>query len=477
MRKQDYLLQLISSLSSNEKRYFKLFCGIQPGDKRYLRLFDAMENMQVYNAEALSSELNLDSRQLKSDKYYLSTVLQRSLRNFEEESEGTGLYKDFLNAALLFKKNLPEFALDMIDNTIPKAEYLEAHDLLLSVLKLKQDCLLRLGRFEELDPIITAMRKWSDALIEFTELSNLCGKFQKIETGRKHATELEKLLRHPLMKKKPENLLSVRAATCWFHNMHRYYAFKEDYKKLLLLARKVAAYYEEHLQIIDISPKTYYYAYVGLLQGEVLSKNYPETEKALEKLESLLIKPSKKLTSSEIEEIRFYEKDTKAYFLRITGRHQEAIKVAEELFAAKDARTAYERYGFIFGLAISLIHLGRSKEAFDKLNELLQMNEDVRSDFQKYVRPLLIVSQLDLGNFTLVPYLIKSTKAWMKREKISNPEIELFFSLTYSIANANESKRPKAWLNLKEALEQDKLKAMNEEINLTNWLAKRLKRH
>lgn len=31
MRKQDFLIGLIAGLEPNEKRYFKMFCGLQPG--------------------------------------------------------------------------------------------------------------------------------------------------------------------------------------------------------------------------------------------------------------------------------------------------------------------------------------------------------------------------------------------------------------------------------------------------------------
>src|SRR4051812_19019237 len=79
MRKQDYLVQLIGTLSAAEKRTFKLFANAQSGDKDYLRLFDALENQQVYNTKVLARQLGMNGRQLINNKYYLNQILLRSL--------------------------------------------------------------------------------------------------------------------------------------------------------------------------------------------------------------------------------------------------------------------------------------------------------------------------------------------------------------------------------------------------------------
>ena len=101
---------------------------------------------------------------------------------------------------------------------------------------------------------------------------------------------------------------------------------------------------------------------------------------------------------------------------------------------------------------------------------------DVAADTQIFIRPMQILAHLDLGNYQLVPYLVKSAKSWMKRGKLSDPEVDLFFSLTYAIAKAPESKRKGAWVKLKEAAATQKMERINKEIHLSRWMEQKLKR-
>ncbi len=68
VRKQDHLLQLIHSLGTNEKRYFKLFARLQPGSKQHEKLFDELVKMKQYDAAYLCKKLGKSTSQLSSEK-------------------------------------------------------------------------------------------------------------------------------------------------------------------------------------------------------------------------------------------------------------------------------------------------------------------------------------------------------------------------------------------------------------------------
>src|ERR1700733_4601690 len=141
MRKQDHLVQLIGTLSPNEKRYFKLFSSIQPGDKQYLRLFDAMENKQQYDAKVLSEELDLDTRRLAENKYYLSQLLLRSIGNNEETSAEMDIYRGYIEAYALFERRLFSYALEHVEKTTAKAKQQELFLFMPNLIYMKQRCL------------------------------------------------------------------------------------------------------------------------------------------------------------------------------------------------------------------------------------------------------------------------------------------------------------------------------------------------
>ena len=64
----------------------------------------------------------------------------------------------------------------------------------------------------------------------------------------------------------------------------------------------------------------------------------------------------------------------------------------------------------------------------------------------------------------------------MKRRNITDPEVSLFVSCIYTIASSTEPNRRAAWLKLKQAADEDKLKLFNTQYHLKGWLAQMLAR-
>ncbi len=75
-----------------------------------------------------------------------------------------------------------------------------------------------------------------------------------------------------------------------------------------------------------------------------------------------------------------------------------------------------------------------------------------------------------MDNHQVVLYLIKSTRAWMKRHSIENTEIESFLSHTYAIANAPVTSRKTQWQKLKASAAKSGMDKLNKEMHLSHWL-------
>ena len=84
--KNDFVHQLVHSLTKSEKRYFKLFSQVQSGTKNYLKLFDALESLVTYDSKQLRKKLKGSPMNLSYEKKYLGKMLLKSLRNFEGEN-------------------------------------------------------------------------------------------------------------------------------------------------------------------------------------------------------------------------------------------------------------------------------------------------------------------------------------------------------------------------------------------------------
>src|SRR5579872_5328009 len=119
MRKQDYLIELIKSMSPNERRYFKLFSGLQPGEKRYMQLFDALENEESYDTKKLCKVLDVAPKRLADDKYYLTQALLKSFRNVDEFAwKHPQFYKQVIDADNLLDRGLVDLAMNLLDKSI-----------------------------------------------------------------------------------------------------------------------------------------------------------------------------------------------------------------------------------------------------------------------------------------------------------------------------------------------------------------------
>ena len=62
MKQQEYLFELVQSLSKSEKRYFKLHSNLVSGSKSYLNLFEKLESSTEYDEKKLLKRTRIDKK-------------------------------------------------------------------------------------------------------------------------------------------------------------------------------------------------------------------------------------------------------------------------------------------------------------------------------------------------------------------------------------------------------------------------------
>lgn len=125
MAKHQELFTLIKSLSRNEKRYFKLYCGGMGDGSNYLRLFNSIDKQAQYNGASLKREFAGETfaKQLHTTKNYLRVLILKSLRDFHAGISKNAELKDLLrNVEILFNKEL----FDLCKSELSRAEKLAA---------------------------------------------------------------------------------------------------------------------------------------------------------------------------------------------------------------------------------------------------------------------------------------------------------------------------------------------------------------
>ncbi|MDB5281014.1 MAG: hypothetical protein JWO06_89 [Bacteroidota bacterium] len=459
-------------MTPNEKRYFKLFSDQQPGEKRYLQLFDALESEEDFDTAGLCKLLNVKPAQLADDKYYLNQAVLKSLRNTEELPwQQPQHFKTLMNIDILLNRGTVEPALVLIEKALADARHLEIHPLIIILLNSKRRAMVSKGTLSGLNDIIEELKTATAATVEYNELLNICTECQVLDFERKDKRKISAILKHPLLQKKPEQLLSSKAASCWFNTYQQAYDLLGENDKLMDITRHMVTYYQAHRNFLDISPTGYILGHLSLAQAESIKHNHARSLELMAALKPFLNKPPQYLSPGQLENVRFYFYLVEAHVVLAIGQYQKAVSLGEELYLNKNSRVVYEQYALIYNLAVALLHTKRSKDAYDKLEELLQMGDDIRVDLQIYVRPLLILAHLDMEHFSLIPYQIKSAKSWMKRKKMSNSGLDVFFHHAYALAKTPGRQRKATWVKLKEAVENGEMKDFDDQVrSLKTWL-------
>ncbi len=121
MLKKEELFVLIKSLTKSEKRYFKLYSAHNNSSTNYTKLFDAIDEQDVYNEQAIKKKYRDEPfiKQLHVTKNYLRNMILASLRNYHADISKDAILKDMLrNVEVLYNKEL----YILCQNELKKAE-------------------------------------------------------------------------------------------------------------------------------------------------------------------------------------------------------------------------------------------------------------------------------------------------------------------------------------------------------------------
>lgn len=123
IKKNEYLFQLIKSLTKEEKRNFKLFAGRYNTARQnnYIRLFNAIDKQDIYDEGTLKKEFHGETfvKQLTVTKNYLQRQIIKSLQNLHSEnSVGMLVLSLHQQVAILFAKGQYELCREIVQKGI-----------------------------------------------------------------------------------------------------------------------------------------------------------------------------------------------------------------------------------------------------------------------------------------------------------------------------------------------------------------------
>jgi hypothetical protein len=423
-RKND-LHELIASLSTAEKRHFRLFSGLFKREHNdYQLLYDAIEAQEVYDESEILKKFKGKKfvAHLDIKKHYLYQLILKALSNFHSkdfEEELTLSQVDLLQSKGLYRQ-----ALTLLEREKRKAREAEKLQELVSYLE-KELSYSRFYNERRKEEIL-------DEMIHYSQNYNLQLQFRRLHLAyrekidqymfvrsEKQQVYYDNILSNSLLKKKeiPQDFRSA-----YIYCLLRFwnYGTKGDWKNSFEFAQESFELVNHKKNKIQNFFQEYMFVYNNLLVSAIKSFQYSIYEKYRKEicvLSEQIKSPHKKA------QVLFVIEVMNLIFLNNSGKwelSQPMIKSAEDFIRLHINNIDELRAkSFYFNLAKVYIGIKDFKSAYRWLNKIIGMDAKSEShDFHAFSRLIFCLCCFERNDPDLMLYTLRSTKKYMSQKKI-----------------------------------------------------------
>lgn len=484
--KSNNLHSLIKSLTKSEKRFITLNTQIHKGDKVYLKLLEAIDKQEYYNEAVILEQFKNEAfiNQFSVAKNYLQSFILKQLRHFHSNLKASIECKNYLiEVEILFWKGQYRLAEKHIIKTEKLAKKYELFLILEDLnnwksriynaqLKLDSDYKIT---FE--DQSKTNIELYQN-ILDYKELTNttqLLIKKSEIIRDNKEQLFYDKLINNPLL------IDDSKAKS----NQAKYGYFvlnsvikrivgeideSEKYRKDLL------TFLESKPYLIKENPIHYIAAIHNILSNCLVIKDYELFEKSIKKLKNYDFKmPHEKAyvySTLCLFELGYYT-ERKEY--------DKAIKFVEETLVNYNELNGLlnieHEFLLHYNAGLAQYHRGEYNQSLKWINKVINLtSKDLRVDVKASAYILNVLIHYDLENNEILPYLLKSTIAFLKQHKMFRKIDQVFLSTFANIPLKSDKKE--TFLHLTSKLqEMNKVKEKEtiiSDIDYFEWLKNRI---
>ena len=419
------LFQLIRSLSQTEKRYFRLFAGMQSGDKNYVRLFNAIAQQEYYREDEIRRIFKGEPflKHFTAAKRYLFELITKSLRNYHAGDYLEFQIKDNIkNIRIFYEKGLFPLCHKLIQKTKKLAIRQEDFTSHIEILKweaqlMKAKMLIgiskkQIGEFcEEVSGIVNKTGNW-------WEYSNLLlmTQYEFVKIGMpKQETNLSPfhdLFNHPLLN--DERKAVSKKAKIIYRSIHRIFTLlKWDFISHHKHTAKMLELIESDREMKKEEPDQYALFLRLMISAALYLDNYKEALVYIEKLKSFDPK-SRKLRQDGFDAAMLFELEV--YYN--TAQFQKALR----LIRFNDKRSLFisnpvNKLNYLISSALIYFILEDFHASLRYVNEAMAIEkEGIRTDLSALLRIFSLMIHIELGNYELLEYSERSTKRFLEKE-------------------------------------------------------------
>lgn len=437
----DALFQLIKSLEKSEKRNLKLFVSRNSGTEtlKSMKLFDALDKMPEYDEAFLLKKVpSVSKLQLSNTKALLYRQILSSLRVLKDErNTDLQLHEMMDNARILYNKGLYHQTLKILDKL---KEYARAHHQLTYL----QQALFFEKKIEALyitrslqsraDELTKESNDVNVTLENINALSNLNLLLYSwyIQNGHARNTKDLKIVQDLM-----SNYLPGKIGNSFYEKVYLYQCqvwdayIKLDFLMYYRYCQKWVDVFEVHPRMIETETAMYVKGVHNLMGAHFNLLNRDKLADCIKKFKQFAKSDLVQGNDNNriVTYVYLYTAVINLHFLE--GTFLKGIKMVPYL---EEMLVEYGRFldrhrvmVFYYKIACLYFGSGNNGKAIDYLNRIINQKDDLRTDLQSYSRLLHLIAHYELGNYSLLEYLIKSVYRYMaKMESLSRVEEEIF---------------------------------------------------
>lgn len=500
MNNLDFIVDLIRSLSRNEKRAFKIYASRHIiGEKnKYVMLFDALDKLEGnYNRKKIVEVLKKKNigQSVSSDGNYLIQILVDSLCQYHSQSNSTYRINRFITAArLFFEKNFYSYSLKLLERAKKEAYHYEKLSELLIILGLERNIVFQsLTHVKELEKGLNAIYTEEKDILnrlgnrsDYKKISDslfLLTKKYGISRSNVQINSANKIFQNRLLKNEKLALSFEAKRFLIISYGYYYYIINDKIKNHKSRIKYVDLIESNTHQIID-EPNIYLSALNNVLLSSIQVVNKTDFFTYLKKLREVPFNVLKGNSSTFIEKRIFessYINETD-YYLRIRDfkKGLELIPQIEKgLLMFEKAIEKSSELTLAFNVMCLSFCAGKYKLALLWNNKVLESHQrDVREDLICFSKIMELIIHFEMNNMLQLPYYLKSANHFfIKREHHFEFE-EIFLKHFPKLINAEKTELKEVYKLMRHDLESLRNKSkesfMFDDIDISVWLQSKI---
>lgn len=490
----DYLYQLIKSLTKSEKRGFKIYATrTSSADAKFIQLFDALDKADGYDEEVVLKKVKgLQKKQLSNLKAHLYKQILVSLRLITiNHSIDIELREQIDYARILYNKGLYKQSLKVLDKTKTVAQQNHRIVLLYDVLifeKIIESQYITRSLRNRADELIEQAETTLESLSRYNVLSNLALRLYGIYIKAGHVRSEEDFTNIESFFRSEINSIDLNKLGLFEkHYLNVSYAWYslivQDFLLQYRYAQKWVDLFNKNPQMLELEPIWYIKGLHVLLEALFVLGHKEKHDEVVQRLEEFIRNPPTR-SNENLETLGFmysYTSKINSHFMG--GTFDEGLALIPHLNRELDKYSEkvdpHRVLVFYYKIACLYFGAGDNDNAIKYLSKIINYPDPhLREDLHCFARILNLIAHFELGNQTHVEYQVRSVYRFLRKMNDLNMVQEEILKFIRNMGNVNRGNLKNEFISLhNRLLEINKMNFQKRPflyLDIISWLESKI---